>query len=73
MRQKEKLKREAQQDVLASQIEPHFLYNSIDSIQYVAHSRDEKEIEAVAASLAELLRSVLSNHNEFITLWEEKD
>lgn len=73
VRQKEKLKREAQQDVLASQIEPHFLYNSIDSIQYVAHSRDEKEIEAVAASLSELLRSVLSNHNEFITLWEEKD
>ena len=27
----------------------------------------------MAASLSELLRSVLSNHNEFITLWEEKD
>lgn len=73
VRVKEKLKHEAEQDVLASQIEPHFLYNSIDSIQHVAHMRKETEIEQVANALSELLRSVLSNHNEFITLWEEKD
>lgn len=73
VREQEKMKREAEQDVLASQIEPHFLYNSIDSIKYVAHMRKETEIEQVAVSLSELLRSVLSNHNEFITLWEEKD
>lgn len=70
---KEKRKREAEQEVLASQIEPHFLYNSIDSIRYVAHMRGESEIEQVADALSQLLRSVLSNHNEFITLWEEKD
>lgn len=66
------MKREAEQDVLAAQIEPHFLYNSIDSIQYVAHMRKEEEIERVAVALSELLRSVLSNRNEFITLWEER-
>lgn len=71
--QKEKMKREAEQDVLASQIEPHFLYNSIDSIRYVAHMRGETEIERVTDALSELLRSVLSNHNEFITLWEERE
>lgn len=70
---KEKRKREAEQEVLASQIEPHFLYNSIDSIRYVSRMRGESEIEQVADSLSQLLRSVLSNHNEFITLWEEKD
>lgn len=73
VRQKEKLKREAEQSVLATQIEPHFLYNSIDSIQYVAHMRQETEIEQVANALSELLRSVLSDRNEFITLWEEKE
>lgn len=73
VRQKEKLKREAEQSVLATQIEPHFLYNSIDSIQYVAHMRQESEIERVANALSELLRSVLSDRNEFITLWEEKE
>lgn len=70
---KEKMRWEAEQDVLASQIEPHFLYNSINSVQYVAHMRGETEIEAVAQALSSLLRSVLSNRNEFITLWEEKD
>lgn len=70
---KEKMRWEAEQDVLASQIEPHFLYNSIDSMQYVAHLRGEDEIESVAKSLSSLLRSVLSNRNEYITLWEEKD
>lgn len=73
VRQKEKLKREAQQSVLATQIEPHFLYNSIDSIQHVAHMRKETEIEQVAEALSELLRSVLSDRNEFITLWEERE
>lgn len=73
VRQKERLKREAEQSVLATQIEPHFLYNSIDSIQYVAHMRQEWEIEQVANALSELLRSVLSDRNEFITLWEEKE
>lgn len=73
VRQKEKLKREAQQSVLATQIEPHFLYNSIDSIQHVAHMRKETEIEQVAGALSELLRSVLSDRNEFITLWEERE
>ena len=73
VRQKEKLKREAQQSVLATQIEPHFLYNSIDSIQHVAHMRNETEIEQVAGALSELLRSVLSDRNEFITLWEERE
>ena len=73
VRQKERLKREAEQSVLATQIEPHFLYNSIDSIQHVAHMRGEKEIERVAEALSELLRSVLTDRNEFITLWEERE
>lgn len=73
VRYKEKMRWEAEQDVLASQIEPHFLYNSIGSIQYVSHMRGEAEIEEAARSLLALLRSVLSNRNEYITLWEEKD
>ena len=73
IKEKEKLKREAERDVLATQIEPHFLYNTIDSMQYVAHMRGETEIEEVSLALSELLRSVLSNHDECITLWEERE
>lgn len=73
IKEKEILKKEAEQKFLDAQIEPHFLYNSINSIQYVAHMRGEEEIERVAVALSELFRSVLSNKKEFITLWEEKE
>lgn len=73
MKEKERLKLEAEQTVLGTQIEPHFLYNSIDSIQYMAYMRKEEEIEQVARALSELLRSVLTNKNERIILWEEKE
>jgi two-component system sensor histidine kinase YesM len=69
---KEKLKREAEQSVLAAQIQPHFLYNTLNSIQYMAHMKEESEIENVTNALAELLRSVLGNKDEFITFWEER-
>ena len=73
IKEKEIVKKEAEQKFLDAQIEPHFLYNSINSIQYVAHMRGEEEIERVAIALSELFRSVLSNKREFITLWEEKE
>lgn len=73
VKEKERLKLEAEQAILATQIEPHFLYNSIDSIQHIAHMRGEKEIEQISVALSELLRSVLNNKDEFITLWEERE
>ncbi len=69
---KEKLKHEAEQNVLAAQIQPHFIYNTLNTIQYMAHMNSETEIENVANALAELLRSVLGSRDEFITLWEER-
>lgn len=72
VRIKEKLKREAEQSVLAAQIQPHFLCNTLNSIQHIAHMKKESEIENVTNALAELLRSVLGNKDEFITLWEER-
>lgn len=70
---KEKLKREAEQSVLAAQIQPHFIYNTLNTIQYMAHMNHENQIENVTHALAELLRSVLGNRDEFITLWEERE
>ncbi|SHL41948.1 two-component system, sensor histidine kinase YesM [Anaerocolumna jejuensis DSM 15929] len=68
---KEEAKREAQLNALEAQIQPHFLYNTLASMQHVASMRHETEIEEVANALSELLRSVLNNRNEYVTLWEE--
>ncbi|WFR58041.1 sensor histidine kinase [Anaerocolumna sp. AGMB13025] len=71
VQEKEEGKREAQLNALEAQIQPHFLYNTLASIQHVAHMRQETEIEEVSSALSELLRSVLNNRNEYVTLWEE--
>lgn len=71
IKQKEKQKREAEYMALQSQIQPHFIYNAINSIKYVAHMRNETEIEQVSIALVQLLRSVLGNTSEFIPLWKE--
>lgn len=68
----EREKHRLEQDILAVQIQPHFIYNAINSIKYVAGMKGEKEISHVAYSLAELIRSVLGNSHKYITLWEER-
>ena len=72
IRRQETAKREAEQQVLEAQIQPHFVYNSISAMQYAAGLRGQTDIEQAAAALGELMRSVLGNHNEWITLWEER-
>ncbi|TJY42327.1 HAMP domain-containing protein [Cohnella pontilimi] len=69
----EKKKREAELTALQAQIRPHFLYNSLNTIKYLANLNGVPNIEEVSGSLIELMRSVLGNSNEFLTLREELD
>ena len=73
VKEEEKQKREAEQNVLAAQIQPHFVYNAISAVQYVARMRGQEDINDAAGALSRLLRSVLGNRDEFITLWEERE
>lgn len=72
IRVQEAAKRAAEQQMLEAQIQPHFVYNSISAMQYTAQMRGQTDIEQAAAALGELMRSVLGNHSEWITLWEER-
>lgn len=58
MREKELLilEKEAQLDALQQQINPHFLYNTLDSIKWTAYSAGIDEIVEMATSLGKLLR-----------------
>lgn len=60
----ELLKKEAQIKAMESQINPHFLYNTLDSIKWRAKSIGEKNISDMVEALGILLRTSLSNKNE---------
>lgn len=71
IKHRERLKREAELTALQAQIRPHFLYNSLNTIKYMAGLNHASNIEEVSSSLIELLRGVLGNTKEFISLKEE--
>jgi len=73
IRTSEKKKREAELTALQAQIRPHFLYNSLNTIKYLARLNGVPNIEEVSGSMIELMRGVLGNSNEFLTVREELD
>jgi len=73
IRVSEKEKREAELTALQAQIRPHFLYNSLNTIKYLAKLNGAPNIEEVSGSLIDLMRGVLGNSNEYLTVREELD
>ncbi|MGG6311496.1 sensor histidine kinase [Paenibacillus macerans] len=71
IRTSEQAKREAELTALQAQIRPHFLYNSLNTIKYLAKLNGVPNIEEVSGALVELMRGVLGNSGEFLTLREE--
>jgi hypothetical protein len=65
-----KLATEAQLTALRSQINPHFLFNSLTTIGYLIKTVPDKALETLMR-LTKLLRSVLGKTGEFSTLGEE--
>ncbi len=69
--QKEKYKLELR--ALQAQINPHFLYNTLDSIVWMAEGAGNREVVIMTASLAKLLRQSISNEEELVTIEKEVD
>ncbi|WP_079908888.1 sensor histidine kinase [Paenibacillus sp. 32352] len=66
-------KREAELDALQSQINPHFIYNTLESIRMTAEINDDEEVADMTEILGKLLRYSISMGKEFVTLEEELD
>lgn len=66
-----RLKREAELSALQSQINPHFLYNTLDMINWMAFKQGNLEISTMVSRLAKLFRISLSKGNMFIPLRDE--
>jgi len=64
-------KRKSELNALQAQINPHFLYNTLDSIIWMAEDGNTKDVVLMTSSLAKLFRKSISNKNELVTLAEE--
>lgn len=70
-RKVQQAKRESELRVLQNQMNPHFLYNTLDSIIWMAEWGKNKEVVVMTSSLAKLLRQSISNDQELVRISEE--
>ena len=64
-------KREAELKTLQEQIKPHFLYNTLDTIHWMAQDRGANDIVQIVSALTSLFRIALSKGKEMISLSDE--
>lgn len=64
-------RREAEIKLLQAQINPHFLYNTLDTIFWRAQKKNETEIANLIYSLSRFFRLSLSDGKEYVTIEDE--
>lgn len=67
----ERQKRKSEIDMLKYQINPHFLYNTINSIRFSAMKHKDEITARMLVTLSRLLRNTLSHPSNVIALREE--
>lgn len=71
--QSENEKRDLELKMLQAQINPHFLYNTLDSIKWIATMQKNSGIVSVVTALSSLLKNMAKGFNEKVTLRQELD
>ena len=56
---------------MRAQINPHFLYNTLDSIIWMSEAGETDEVVEMTSALARLLRQSISNDQEEVELEKE--
>lgn len=64
--------RAAELQLLQEQINPHFLYNTLDTIIWLSESGDTEHVVKMVTSLSDFFRTTLSKGKDFISVEEEK-
>ena len=64
-------KKQAEMQALVAQINPHFIYNSLESINSLAVLHGNKQISKMVIALGRLLRISISENQELVPLMKE--
>lgn len=67
----QEVSRIAEVKALQNQINPHFLYNTLNSIEYLAETGQNKDVVLMVDSLAKFFRISISKGKQIITIKEE--
>lgn len=71
--EEEKIKRKAELNALQEQMKPHFLYNTIDAMGYLALSGKNEEVYDALEAFGSYYRILLSKGREMISVREEAE
>lgn len=64
-------KNEAELKALQSQINPHFLYNTLDMLNWMAQKGERENIQQVIYALSEYYKLILNKGEDFVTVRDE--
>lgn len=63
--------RKAEFELLQAQINPHFLYNTLDAIVWSAEAGNQKQVIQMVGSLSDFFRTSLNRGKEIVTVRED--
>ncbi len=66
-------RQQAEIRMLEARINPHFIYNTLDTVNWMAIDKEEYDMSNAISSLATILRYAISNSNKIVTVRDEVD
>lgn len=64
-------RQQAEIRMLEARINPHFIYNTLDTVNWMAIDKEEYDMSNAISSLATILRYAISNSNKTVTVRDE--
>lgn len=71
LRERHELQRKTEIEALQANINPHFLYNTLDQLNWIAIANNQGEMSRILELMGRMFRIGLSNGSTFITVHEE--
>lgn len=73
--EKELLRSRTELKALQAQIDPHFLYNTLNALYWSLEEKEEEELAEIVISMSELFRYTIGNRSssEWVTIHDELD